>query len=351
MIWTNLPDGETDFVNQRWEQETGLTLKETGAEGWTRILAPEDREECLTKWRHSLDSGETFQAECRLLSTPRGESRWHTCRAVPILDSGGRILRWFGSCMDIHEQKLAAENVRASKEELQLANEALKRSNMDLEQFAYAASHDLQEPLRMVGIYSQLLKEECSDKLDGQGKQYLDFATDGAARMEALLKDLLEYSRAVGPKENRFPEEIDCQEALNEALANMSTLIQETGAEVTRAALPRVHIPKVHLVQVFQNLIGNAIKYRKPTEKPMIHVDARPQDGSWIFSVRDNGIGISPQFQAQIFRIFGRLHGTEMPGTGIGLALCKKLVERAGGTIWVESQPDAGSIFYFTVRA
>jgi light-regulated signal transduction histidine kinase (bacteriophytochrome) len=131
----------------------------------------------------------------------------------------------------------------------------------------------------------------------------------------------------------------------------MSTLIQETGAEVTRAALPRVHIPKVHLVQVFQNLIGNAIKYRKPTEKPMIHVDARPQDGSWIFSVRDNGIGISPQFHSQIFRIFGRLHGTEMPGTGIGLALCKKLVERAGGTIWVESQPDAGSIFYFTVRA
>ena len=125
----------------------------------------------------------------------------------------------------------------------------------------------------------------------------------------------------------------------------------ETGAEITRASLPHVRIPEVHLIQVFQNLIGNALKYRKPNEKPVVHVDARTQDGTWVFSIRDNGIGIAPEYQSQIFRIFGRLHGQEVAGTGIGLALCKKLVERSGGTIWVESVEGEGSTFYFAVRA
>ena len=350
LIWTSKPDGTTEYLNNRWLEETGFTLEQTGHQGWTYFLDPESRETCLEKWKHSLDSGGTFETETRLKTLNKDDHRWYACRAVPVRDSNGRILRWFGSCTDIHEQKLAAEALRASKEELQLANEALKRSNMDLEQFAYAASHDLQEPLRMVAIYSQLLKEEIGDKLNSQANSYLAFASDGALRMEALLRDLLAYSRAASHEE---PSEavVDSQNALNEALQNLTAAVQETGAEITRASLPHVRIPEIHLVQVFQNLIGNALKYRKPEEKPRIHVDAKPQDGTWIFSVRDNGVGIASQYQSQIFRVFGRLHGHEVPGTGIGLSLCKKLVERSGGTIGVESVEGEGATFFFTVRA
>ena len=349
LIWTSKPDGTTEYLNNRWHEETGFTLEQTGDQGWTYFFDPQDRETCLENWKQSLGSGETFQAEARFKTARADTHRWYTCRAVPVRDSDGRILRWFGSCTDIHEQKLASEALRASKEELQLANAALKRSNIDLEQFAYAASHDLQEPLRMVAIYSQLLREEIGGKLDPQANSYLTFATDGALRMEALLKDLLAYSRAASPEEPSRGD-VDSGDALNKALENLTALVQETGAEITRASLPRVRIPEVHLVQVFQNLIGNALKYRKPGEKPEIHVDAKPQDGTWVFSIRDNGIGIAAEYHSQIFRIFGRLHGQEVPGTGIGLALCKKLVERSGGTIWVESAPGAGSTFFFAVR-
>ena len=350
LIWSSKPDGTTEYLNNRWHEETGFTLEQTGHEGWTFFLAPEDREDCLGKWKAAVASGETFQSECRFKTPHKEGHRWYTCRAVPIRDSAGRIIRWFGSCTDIHEQKLAADILRASKEELQLANDALRRSNQDLEQFAYAASHDLQEPLRMVAIYSQLLQQEYAGKLDGEAMSYLKYAVDGAHRMEALLKDLLAYSRASDPQE--LPtEEISSQDALTKALNNLTASIQEAGGEVSRTALPNVRMPEVHLVQLFQNLIGNAIKYRKPDEKPLIHIDAKPHDGVWIFSVKDNGIGIAPEYQDQVFRVFGRLHGQEVPGTGIGLAICKKVIERIGGSIWVESTVGVGSTFYFTVRA
>ncbi len=350
LIWSSKSDGTTEYLNNRWHEETGFTLEQTDNEGWSYFLAPEDREECLGKWKAAIESGETFQSECRFKTPKKEGHRWYTCRAVPVRDSSGRIVRWFGSCTDIHEQKLAADVLRASKEELQLANVALRRSNQDLEQFAYAASHDLQEPLRMVAIYSQLLREEYADKLEGDAMSYLKYAVDGAHRMEALLKDLLAYSRASGDQEIPL-KEISSQDALAKALNNLTASIQETGGEVSRTALPDVRIPEVHLVQVFQNLIGNAIKYRKPTEKPVIHIDAKAHDGVWIFSVSDNGIGIAPEYQDQVFRVFGRLHGQEVPGTGIGLAICKKVIERVGGSIWVESTVGVGSTFYFTVRA
>ncbi len=350
LIWTSKPDGTTEYLNNRWHEETGFTLEQIGQQGWMHFLDPEIRETCLEKWKQSLDSGEAFEAEARFNTPNKDDHRWYTCRAVPVRDSNGRIIRWFGSCTDIHKQKLAAEALRASKEELQLSNEALKRSNMDLEQFAYAASHDLQEPLRMVAIYSQLLKEEFGGNLHCQANSYLAFAADGALRMEALLRDLLAYSRAASPEE-WTREDVDSQQALNKALENLTASIQETSAEITRASLPHVRIPEVFLVQVFQNLISNALKYRKPHERPVIHIDAKPKDGTWVFSIRDNGIGIATEYQAQIFRIFGRLHGQEVAGTGIGLALCKKLVERSGGTIWVESVEGDGSTFFFAVRA
>jgi PAS domain S-box-containing protein len=349
LIWTSRPDGMTEYLNKRWHEQTGFGLEQIGDSGWTYFLVEEDREDALAKWAAALRSGETFQTECRFRAPQDGTPRWYTCRAVAIRDSDGNILRWFGSCTDIHEQRLAADVLRASKEELQLANEALKRSNADLEQFAYAASHDLQEPLRMISIYSELLKEELGGRLDERTSGYLRFAMEGASRMETLLKDLLAYARAASPEESP-DEETDSGDALNMALSNLTASIQDTGAEVCRVALPNVRMPGVHLVQVFQNLIGNAVKYRKPERPPKIFIDAQPRDGVWVFSVADNGIGIAPQYQEQIFRIFGRLHGKDVPGTGIGLALCKKLIERCGGTIWVKSAEGEGSTFYFTVR-
>jgi PAS domain S-box-containing protein len=348
LIWTSKPDGTTEYLNNRWHEETGYTLERTGQDGWAHFLLPGDGDECLKKWKEALISGEPFQADCRF-QVPHKERRWYTCRAVPVRDAGGRILRWFGSCTDIHEQKMADEVLRASKEELQRTNEALKRSNADLEQFAYAASHDLQEPLRMVAIYSQLLKEEFGGQLNSDANSYLTFAADGALRMEALLKDLLAYSRA-SSEDEPATEQVDSQVAVVKSLENLRILAQETNAEITWSSLPHVRIPEVHLAQIFQNLIGNALKYRKPGQKPVVHIDAKPQNAGWIFSVRDNGIGVAQEYYNQIFRIFGRLHGHEVAGTGIGLALCKKLVERSGGVIWVESKPGEGSTFYFSVR-
>ena len=349
LIWTSKPDGATEYLNNRWHEEMGVTLDQIGEQGWISLLSPEDRERSIESWNNALRTGESFQTES-LFKTRDGSKRWYHCRAIPVRDSSGRIVRWFGSCSDIHDQKIAAEVLRSSKEELQLANEALKRSNTDLEQFAYAASHDLQEPLRMVAIYSQLLKEEYGARLDDQANAYLGFAANGALRMEALLRDLLAYSRAATP-EDQPVQDVDSQEALTKALDNLTVLIQESGSEVSRGLLPHVRMPEVHLVQIFQNLISNSIKYRKPNVPPRIHVEASLQDSTWVYSVSDNGLGIAPQHQGQIFRIFGRLQGQEVAGTGLGLALCKKLVERNGGSIWVESAEGEGATFFFSAVA
>jgi light-regulated signal transduction histidine kinase (bacteriophytochrome) len=257
-------------------------------------------------------------------------------------------LRWFGSCTDIHEQKQASDALRSSRGELQRANAALKRSNEDLERFAYAASHDLQEPLRMVVIYSQLLKEEYGSKLDSQALLYLHFAMDGALRMEALVRDLLSYSRTSAPVET--PKSgVSAEEAIRKVFANMAASIQEAEAAIFVDPLPMVRIPEIHLVQIFQNLISNALKYRRHGIKADIRISAERCDGGWVFAVKDNGIGMAAQYQDQVFGVFRRLHGQDRPGTGIGLALCKSLVERHGGKVWVESVLGEGSTFFFTV--
>jgi light-regulated signal transduction histidine kinase (bacteriophytochrome) len=237
--------------------------------------------------------------------------------------------------------------------QLQLANQALRQSNDDLEQFAYAASHDLQEPLRMVSIYSQLLKEEYGNELDGQALSYIEFAVNGATRMSNLLRALLAYSRVANAAPQAL-EKADARSAVSAALMNLATTIESSGARIDVSDLPMVRIPEIHLVQLFQNLIGNGLKYSKeeypPGERPQIRIAAtRRPDNSWLFSVGDNGIGIESEYLTQIFGIFKRLHGAGFEGTGIGLALCQKIVERAGGRIWAESEPGAGSTFFFTL--
>jgi PAS domain S-box-containing protein len=224
----------------------------------------------------------------------------------------------------------------------------LKRSNEELQQFAYVSSHDLQEPLRMVASYTQLLAKRYQGRLDSNADEFIAFAVDGCNRMQGLIRDLLAYSRA-GTNGNAFCE-VSAEDALQGGLTNLRITIEQSGAVVSHDSLPAIETDETQLTQVFQNLVGNAIKYRS-AEVPRVHVSATKNgDNEWIFSVRDNGLGIAPQYFERIFIIFQRLHGRdEFEGTGIGLAICKKVLERLGGRIWVESQLGTGSTFYFAL--
>ena len=236
----------------------------------------------------------------------------------------------------------------AAEKDLAQKVEELSRSNEELGQFAYIASHDLQEPLRMVASYTQLLSKRYTGKLDKDADEFIAFAVDGANRMQHLIQDLLTFSR-VGTKINTL-RDILSEDALRQALGNLRGAIEDSGAVVTHDRLPAVLADETQLVQLFQNLIGNAIKYQAPGI-PRVHVSASENGGGKsTFSIRDNGLGIDPKYFERIFGMFQRLHKRdEFDGTGIGLAICKKIVERHGGTISVESEPGKGSTFRFTV--
>jgi len=224
----------------------------------------------------------------------------------------------------------------------------LARSNTDLEQFAYVASHDLQEPLRMVVAYTQLLSERYRGKLDENADKFLGYASEGAMRMQVLIKDLLAFSR-VG--RNGASGTVDCNAVVDEVLQTLASSIQESGALVTRADLPAVWADRTQVAQVFQNLIGNALKFRGK-EQPVISVQVEKTDQQWLFDVTDNGIGIAPESAENVFVIFQRLHTrADYPGNGIGLAICKKIVERYGGRIWIEPRAGSGTTFKFTLPA
>jgi signal transduction histidine kinase len=245
------------------------------------------------------------------------------------------------------EEKATRQLRLQAERDLARKNVELERSNADLEQFAYVASHDLQEPLRMVTAYTQLLAERYQGKLDADADKFIGYASEGAQRMQVLIQDLLAFSR-VG--RNVARREVECNSMMLEILQTLSSSIQESGAAITAGALPTLWGDRTQLAQIFQNLIGNAIKFRKQEEPLVISVSAEKNDLEWRFKVTDNGIGIAPEHLENVFVVFQRLHArTEYPGNGIGLAICKKIVERSGGKIWVESEVGHGSSFIFTL--
>ena len=252
---------------------------------------------------------------------------------------------------DASERRREEERIRHLNADLERRveqrTEALRRSNEDLQQFAYVASHDLQEPLRMVASYTELLKRRYHGKLDSDADQFIDYAVDGVKRMTTLIRDLLAYSRA-GETPNEKLKEVNPEDTLDTVLQNLKITIGDVGATITHDQLPLIEFDPIRLTQLFQNLLANAIKYRGE-RTPAVHVSARTDGAETIFSIADNGIGIDPKYSEQIFGIFKRLHGREYEGTGIGLAMCKKIVERQGGRIWVESKPGEGSTFSFSI--
>jgi PAS domain S-box-containing protein len=348
LVWSTRADGQIEYTNQMWLEYAGWQSADDARQylplyPFHDLLHPEDRDEYFSRWNDALQTGNTFEVQARLRRAFDGAYGWFLCRAVAVRGRNGEIVRWLGGCTDIQQQMESAT-------QLQVANQALKRSNADLEQFAYAASHDLQEPLRMVSIYTQLLKEEYSVGLDSQALSYIDFAVNGARRMSNLLTALLDYSRVANASPAISPV-ADAGSAVNAALLNLSSVIDQVRASVETGPLPVVRLADIHLVQLFQNLIGNALKYRKQGEAPVIRISAKSEAGGmWLFSIVDNGIGIESEYLTQIFGIFKRLHGPSFEGTGIGLALCQKIVERGGGRIWAESEPGRGSTFFFTLQ-
>jgi PAS domain S-box-containing protein len=259
----------------------------------------------------------------------------------PVRDASGTIVGASKVARDITER-------RQQEQALREANAALTRANADLQHFAYSASHDLQEPLRMVSTYGEMLLKRFGEQLGRVGSEYIGFTIQGALRMDRLLQDLRAYMQA-STMDQGSPGEIDAGQVLDKALQNLEAAIKESDASISRSALPLVRLHEFQLQQVFQNLIGNSIRYRN-SQPPRIHVAAERRGQEWLFSVQDNGIGIDAQYKEQVFELFKRLHGaSEYPGSGLGLAICRRLIERAGGSIWVESERGRGSTFFFTV--
>jgi len=336
IVWTADAAGRPTYFNERWYEFTGLERDRFDREAWEGILHPEDFKAGAKLWTAAVRKGEPFRAETRLWDRREQRWRWFISRALPVRDAQGRVAKWFGTSTDIDEQK------RVEGE--------LRRANQHLEQFAYSASHDLQEPLRSIKIYGELLSRRYGAQLEGQALEFLNYLRTGASQMEVLIRDLLEYTQVTRLEAPDAPA--DTVESLNASLANLAGAITESGATVTYEPLPPLRVHSTHLRQLFQNLIGNAIKYRHRDRAPLIHVSAEREAGAWVISVKDNGIGIKPEYKEHIFGLFKRLHpGDEYSGTGIGLAICQRIVERYNGRIWVESEAGKGSDFRFSIPA
>ncbi|RYD83520.1 MAG: PAS domain S-box protein, partial [Sphingobacteriales bacterium] len=334
-------------TNTRFDQIFGFSHKVSRSE-YTANIFPEDKEIRAKAHKEAVQTGQLFY-EARIL-LPQGQVRWFRARGIVVYDNQKNPVKLLGVIQDITDQKQFADNltkqVADKTADYQQAMEQLVKKNQELEQFAYVASHDLKEPLRMISSYSHLLLRHVPNNPDAA--EYARFMSEGVNRMQALINDLLEYSR-IGQKPVP-PTNVDCDLVMQNVLDTLHITIEETGAKIEYKNLPQVlGVPSL-LSQLFQNLVDNAIKFRKQNTTPQIQIAAEQHDGKWLFSFSDNGIGIPEKYRERIFVIFQRLHTRDQyPGTGIGLSVCKRIVELHGGEIWLQSEKDKGTTFYFTL--
>jgi PAS domain S-box-containing protein len=328
-------DGYFKHVNPAWESMLGHTMDELLASPYLDFVHPDDRAGTSKEAAHLSSGRETISFENRYRCKD-GSYRWLLWRA----HADFRTNLIYAAARDITDRKHMEESLKATAAEL-------ARSNEELAQFAYVASHDLQEPLRMVSSFLQLIEKRYAVTLDDEGKKYISFAVDGAKRMQALIHALLSLSRV--QTRARPAESSDCAKIFRDVMNDLQLTIAEADATVTCDALPTVMGDSIQIAQIFQNLLSNALKFRGK-DAARIHVGAVRWEDEWEFSVSDNGIGIEPQFFGRIFGIFQRLHSRdERPGIGIGLTVCKKIIERHGGKIRIESTPGHGVAFFFTI--
>lgn len=309
-------------------------------------IHPDDLPAIQQAFKTAVEKGVSLDIEHRLIRADERILYVHT-RGEIILDEAQRPIWISGTILDITQRKKLELELKQLNNNLEKRAVELRASNAELERFAYVASHDMQEPLRMVSSFLTLLEKRLNDQLDDTAKKYIHFAIDGSERMKRLIQDLLQYSRIGKGDKDKAP--VPLHEVVAAVLQMYAPTLEETGANVQMDELPVVIGNKTQLTQLFQNLVGNALKYRSE-DTPLIKIGCKEENGEWLFSVSDNGIGIDPKFYAKVFVIFQRLHNkSEFSGTGIGLAICKKIIENHGGRIWVESTPGKGSTFYFTI--
>jgi PAS domain S-box-containing protein len=360
IAWTTDSEGYHDFFNERWYEFTGLSHDESKGRGWSLVLHQADYVNALERWSHSLRTGELYEAEYRMRRAD-GVYRWLLARATPLRNESGEIIRWFGTCTDIHDQKLATDTLELKVAErtrdLQEANSYLHSINEELRQFNYIASHDLQEPLRKIMIFAERIKAHDSERLSESSRSFLERMSVSAERMSILLKDLLDFSST--QKEDLFIQ-VNLNETIKDIESDLELLIMQKAATIHKEELPTLKAIPLQMHQLFYNLINNALKFTSPHRSPVVRIkgtlaSARmldewslPADTRYYhLTVSDNGIGFEPEFKNRIFVLFKRLHNQKnFQGTGVGLALCKKVVENHQGRIWAESEPDQGATFH-----
>ncbi|RYZ59226.1 MAG: PAS domain S-box protein, partial [Chitinophagaceae bacterium] len=361
MVWSTRPDGYHDFYNKQWYIYTGLSYEQTKDRGWSLVLHPEDYDRTWKIWRHSLDTGSVYETEYRMRRND-GEYRWFLARALPMKDENGRIIKWFGTCTDIHDQKMASDILEAKVQErtreLQKANVELEASNIELLQFASVASHDLKEPLRKIHMFGNLIKDRYLNGNDAAA-EYMQRIITASARMTRLINDLLDFTRL---SVNSAFEPTDLNMVIEEVISDLEVAIKEKDARIEVSSLPWAEVIPGQIRQVLQNLVSNALKFSKKDEQPTISIAAEKvkeltgntapdPEGKYLrLTVTDNGIGFDNHYADKIFTIFQRLHTRERyEGTGIGLAITKKIIERHNGIIAADSKEGVGTTFIITL--
>ena len=363
IVWMTRPDGYHEYYNLRWYEFTGLTPEQSIGWGWSLPLHPDDVERSKARWKLSVDNAIPYEIEYRFRGAD-GTYRWFLGRANPVRDDDGRVSRWLGTCTDIEDRKQQAERLEQIVDDRTVA---LRRSNEELEKFAYIASHDLQEPLRKIQAFGDRLSTRFKAGLGEQGQDYIGRMLDSAGRMRRLIDDLLSFSRIATKLQPLAP--VDLNAVARDVIDDLEIRIAQTGGRVEVGPMPTLPADPAQMRQLFQNLIGNALKFQRPGVPPVVTVSASriaaaevaangtgPRPGGdapgYRITVSDNGIGFEPQYADRIFELFQRLHGrSEYEGTGLGLAICKKIAHRHGGGITATSCPGEGSTFIIDLPA